>query len=54
MEVSFRAGLMYDLLNLFKKNQIVARGGFLNFCLSPLTVFKMGLHADNDQKIAPV
>lgn len=42
---------MYDLLNLFKEYQIVA---FLNFCLSPLTVFEMGLHANNDQMIEPV
>ena len=45
---------MYDLLNLFKEYQIVATGAFLNFCLSPLTVFEMGLHANNDQMIEPV
>jgi hypothetical protein len=44
---------MYDLLNLFKEYQIVATGAFLNFCISPLTVFKLGLHADSYQKIAP-
>jgi hypothetical protein len=46
MELSFRADLMYDLLNLFKEYQIVVAGALLKFCLSPRTVFKMGLHAD--------